>query len=158
MQLDNHNCDGKRADHRLGRVSTPVNVESLEAKLKHHPDRDYVQYIACGLRHGFHIGIKDSADLTAAKHNMLSADQNPSVIDSYLKAEGEAGNTFANGLEWGVSQEGVEDIFHYLHDFAVLGAPGSPECEEALQALKRLCAEWNVTLAEDKQDGPARPH
>lgn len=54
-----------------------------------------------------------------------------------------------------MEQEGVELIFHYLDDFAVGGPPDSPECQRALDILKRICAELGVILAPDKQDGPS---
>jgi len=63
-------------------------------------------------------------------------------------------NAVADGLEWCVAKEGVESIFHYLDDFAVLGPPGSAACLNQLLILKRVCAELGIPLAIDKQDGP----
>lgn len=63
-------------------------------------------------------------------------------------------NSVADALEWCVSQEGVEYIFHYLDDFAVLGPAGSQACLQGLLTLKRICAVLGIPLAEDKQDGP----
>lgn len=53
-----------------------------------------------------------------------------------------------------VAKEGVEHVFHYLDDFAVVGPPNSPECQRALDILKEVCAILGVPLAPDKQDGP----
>lgn len=64
-------------------------------------------------------------------------------------------NAVADAIEWIVAQEGVEDIFHYLDDFAVLGHPNSAECQHALDILKRICACLGVPLAPDKQYGPS---
>ena len=53
-----------------------------------------------------------------------------------------------------MSREGVEFIFHYLDDFAVLGRAGTTECLQSLLILKRICAALGIPLADDKQDGP----
>lgn len=63
-------------------------------------------------------------------------------------------NALADGLEWCVSEEGVQHMFHYLDDFIVIGAAKSLECYENLSSLKRICIEIGVLLAEEKQDGP----
>ncbi len=41
-------------------------------------------------------------------------------------------NALADALEWIVFQAWVQHIFHYLDDFAVIGSPGSGECQNAL--------------------------
>jgi len=53
-----------------------------------------------------------------------------------------------------VAQEGVEHIFHYLDDFAVLGPADTQVCLQSLLILKRVCAVLGIPLAQDKQDGP----
>lgn len=63
-------------------------------------------------------------------------------------------NAVADALQWIVTQEGVEHIFHYLDDFAVLGPPDSPQCQWCLDTLVRICALLNIPLAIDKQAGP----
>lgn len=63
-------------------------------------------------------------------------------------------NALADALEWIVAQEGVESIFHYLDDFAVVGKPDSLECQRALDILIHTCKQLGVPLAVDKQDGP----
>jgi len=37
-------------------------------------------------------------------------------------------NSVADAVEWCVSREGVDYIFHYLDDFAVVGSPDSDTC------------------------------
>ena len=37
-------------------------------------------------------------------------------------------NALADALEWCVAQEGVDSVFHYLDDFAVVGPPNSEAC------------------------------
>ncbi len=61
-------------------------------------------------------------------------------------------NALANALEWIVFQAWVQHIFHYLDDFAVIGSPGSGECQHA---LARICENLGVPLAPEKQDGPS---
>ena len=63
-------------------------------------------------------------------------------------------NAVADALEWIVGQEGIENIFHYLDDFAVVSPPDSPVCQQALDTLLRAFAHLKVPLAIEKQDGP----
>lgn len=44
-------------------------------------------------------------------------------------------NSLADNLEWVVHHDGVRDMYHYLDDFMVLGAPQSTECEDSLRKL-----------------------
>ena len=64
-------------------------------------------------------------------------------------------NAVADAIEWCVAHEGVDQIFHYLDDFAVLGPPDSPTCANALSTLTKICTELGVPLAPEKQDGPS---
>lgn len=50
---------------------------------------------------------------------------------------------------------GIRAVIHYLDDFLILGAPGSPECSQALATTLSICAELGVPLAPDKVEGPA---
>ena len=60
-------------------------------------------------------------------------------------------NALPDGLECCIFKEGVQHIFHYLNDFIILGPA---ECGESLHALKQICSELSIPLAEEKQDGP----
>ena len=51
-------------------------------------------------------------------------------------------------------QQGVDNVFHYLDDFIVLGAPNSQECTMSLATLDRSCAYLGVPVVEHKRDGP----
>ena len=64
-------------------------------------------------------------------------------------------NAVADALEWCVIKEGVNVIYHYLDDFAVLGPPSSEECGNNLQKLKLVCEDLGVPLAAEKQAGPS---
>ena len=64
-------------------------------------------------------------------------------------------NAVADALEWCITKAGVQVLYHYLDDFVVLGPPGSEECAEHLQILKRVCNDLGVPLAPEKQEGPS---
>lgn len=64
-------------------------------------------------------------------------------------------NAVADGLEWYLRRRGVRNVFHYLDDFIVIGAPQSPECEWAMRVLDEACAFLGMPIAEHKRDGPS---
>ena len=47
-------------------------------------------------------------------------------------------NAVADALKWCVSKEGVEWIYHYLDDFAVLDLPGTEQCAQSLNTLQTV--------------------
>ena len=59
-------------------------------------------------------------------------------------------NGVADVLEWVVAKEGVDHIYHYLDDFAVVGPPASGTCQKYLDILARTCKELGVPLAPEK--------
>lgn len=63
-------------------------------------------------------------------------------------------NAVADALCWHLVMCGVEWVLHYLDDYIVLGAPDSPECQEALATLIRVCGILGVPLATHKTEGP----
>ena len=63
-------------------------------------------------------------------------------------------NAMADALEWCIASEGVEVIYHYLDDFAILGSPDSEQCSQNLEILKTVCMDLGVPLAPEKQAGP----
>ena len=80
------------ADHRLSVVSTPLSLPAWKRKLERHPDQDYVKYILSGIEYGFRIGVDVTREFKSATQNMLSAKQNPQVIEEYLQSEVGKGN------------------------------------------------------------------
>ena len=64
-------------------------------------------------------------------------------------------NALADALEWIIGKEGVDHIFHYLDDFAVVGLPNSGTCQRCLDILTNTYAELGVPLAPEKQEGPS---
>ena len=57
--------------------------------------------------------------------------------------------------EWCVASAGVEVIYHYLDNFAVLGLPGSEQCGHNLGLLKAVCNDLGIVLASEKKAGSA---
>ena len=53
-----------------------------------------------------------------------------------------------------VAQEGIDWIYHYLDDFALLGPPNSPDCQRALDTLTQVFDSLGVPLAPEKREGP----
>ena len=77
---------------KLCEVITPLRVEAWSRALRHHPDQEFAGYIVRGIQQGFRIGYNRRAGrCQSAKRNMLSAEQNPEVVDQYLRKEKEAG-------------------------------------------------------------------
>ena len=63
-------------------------------------------------------------------------------------------NAVADALHWCLQREGIQHILHYLDDFILVTPPDSPEGDQAVATLNRLCATLGVPLAEHKRDGP----
>lgn len=61
-------------------------------------------------------------------------------------------NLLADCLEWVVRHD-VRDMYHYLDDFVVLGAPQSTECEDSLRKLLHWMQWLGFPIAE-KAEGP----
>jgi len=69
-------------------LSTPLCYTAWEHALQEHPDQQLVQYILRGISGGFRIGFnKQSVDLESSKSNMLSAEEHPQVVSSYIETE-----------------------------------------------------------------------
>ena len=278
MSLNTH-ANRMAADSCFASIKTPLNRQAWTKNLSKHPDKDYVHYLLNGIEHGFQIGADESYPFRSAGQNMLSAKQNPDVIEQYITKENVGGNilgpftqgmagkihinrfgvipkkhqpgkwrlitdlsfpeghsindaissdlcslsyvtvnevakaaislgkgaqiakidiksayrlipvcaydrkwlgmrwkdqvfvdgmlpfglrsapkifnALADALEWIVGKRNVKLIFHYLDDFAVIGPPDSPACQQALDTLEQVCKELGVPLAPEKKDGPS---
>ena len=64
-----------------------MQAERFAWELRLHPNRQKVNFVLEGLRHGFHLGFSPSKKLKSAKKNKPSAAQHPSVVDQYLALE-----------------------------------------------------------------------
>lgn len=71
----------------LTQVNTPLKVAAWEEALKALPDCDSAAYVLRGIKEGFHIGFQGRRQHNSTKTNMLSAEQNPAVVDQYLEKE-----------------------------------------------------------------------
>jgi len=56
-------------------------------------------------------------------------------------------NAVADILEWCITKEGVENIFHYLDDYTIVGPPKPEQCILGLGCLKQVCSDQGVPLA-----------
>ena len=65
-------------------LHTPLIAENWKVHLQNHPNHDLVNYF---LTAGFRIGFATPANLHAAKRNMSSATDHPTVVEDYLQAE-----------------------------------------------------------------------
>ena len=77
------------------------------------------------------------------------------VLPFGLRSAPKIFNTLADGLEWTVRHDGVREMYHYLDDFLVLGAPGSNECETGLSKLLGWTRWLGFPIAEEKVEGPS---
>ena len=64
-------------------------------------------------------------------------------------------NAVADGLQWILGRNRVENCLHYLDDFLILGSGGSNDCGVALQRALQICAYLGVPIAQKKTEGPA---
>ena len=63
-------------------------MSAWEEALSKHPDRQFANYVVSGLKNGFRIGFDHiTSKLTSSRNNMLSAKENPHVVDEYLLHE-----------------------------------------------------------------------
>ena len=64
-------------------------------------------------------------------------------------------NAIADALEWVCRQAGIEEIFHYLDDFAIVGPPESSVCARHLTIFEQECGALGIPLAHHKTEGPS---
>jgi len=70
----------------------------------------YADYITDGITQGFRTGFHYTCQLGEAKHNLLSAEQSPQVVDDYLSQE----------VQWGrVPETGPEEQGPITHASAI---------------------------------------
>ena len=61
----------------------------------------------------------------------------------------------ADTIEWIIRQRGVQDIFHYVDDFIIVGKPDSDQCALALATTLEIFSDLGVPAEPDKCEGPA---
>ena len=72
-------------------VSTPINIDKLETELENHPDRNFVQFLINGLRHGFDTGVRFPPQKSLECENLLSARKDPDFVTEELQREKDKG-------------------------------------------------------------------
>ena len=60
----------------------------------------------------------------------------------------------ADAAEWIMRQSGVHFVLHYLDDYLVTGAPGTPECAIALKTMMSVFHRLGFPIACEKVEGP----
>ena len=100
-------------------VHTPLIVPQWQSHLQGHPDPEFVAYLLDGINHGFRIGFSYSNHTCrSAKRNMLSATQNPAVVEKYLAEE------CAKGRVIGPLAKGTGHL--HINRFGVIPNPNQP--------------------------------
>ena len=61
----------------------------------------------------------------------------------------------ADALQFILQKKGAHRVLHYLDDFLLFRAPGTSQCDEALQLALEWCSRLGVPIAEGKTEGPA---
>ena len=73
-------------------VRSPLQWEVWQEHLRSHPDRDYAEYLICGLRDGFRIGFDYQGHKSrSSRENMRSAVERPEVVRECIEKECIAG-------------------------------------------------------------------
>ena len=76
---------GKPPEYLCG-MSTPLQLSVWQNYLVYHPDQQFAQFILRGIQHGFRIGFNGEAVIPKpCMSNMLSANEHPQVVASYLE-------------------------------------------------------------------------
>ena len=63
-------------------------------------------------------------------------------------------NAVADALQWILHRAGIPYVQHYLDDFIIVALPDSPQCQECLDILDRVCQMLGVPMAVHKREGP----
>lgn len=60
----------------------------------------------------------------------------------------------ADAVEWIARYLGVRFVIHYLDDFLLVGAPLSPECDQALQSFLQLFKQLGLPVSCEEAGWP----
>ena len=66
-------------------------ITEWEPFLASHPDQQFAAFLRRGITHGFRIGFNRATNLHRMEGNLRSVQQNPEVVDKYIKSEVLAG-------------------------------------------------------------------
>ena len=81
--------------------------------------------------------------------------QGQTYIDTTLRSAPLVFSAVADTLESVVRARGVRNIFHYIDDIIIIGAPRSDECANGLGLCLSTCEELGMLISRDKTEGPA---
>ena len=81
----------EEGEKELNKPSTPIKVQEMSRALLHHPNRSFVNFLLTGLTCGFMAGLSFLPSFTHICHNLLSAINEPGVVDRLLAREVERG-------------------------------------------------------------------
>lgn len=105
----------------LAEVRTLLEVVEWRKALQDHPDAEFVGYLLKGISQGFRIGLNwELVQLKTAKRNMLSATEDPAVIEAYLAKERAAGIIDPLVVEGGAATS------IYISCFSIIPKPHQP--------------------------------
>ena len=77
-----------------------------------------------------------------------------SALPFGLKSAPKIFNSMADALEWQLKHMGLQQVFHYLDDFLIVGPPHSPHCKEEIQVLLQCFESLEAPVAGQKLEGP----
>ena len=139
----------------LALIQTPLRVDRWEAALACHPDEEFVSYLVRSMTRGFRIGVdRGKQKCKSSRRNMMSARQNPHVVEEYLAVEVEAGRVVGPvdpksfpGVQ--VSPFGVIPKSHQPGKWRLIVDLSSPEGGSVNDCIDRsLCSLSYVTVDE----------
>ena len=88
MHLDRcHSNEAATLPGAITEIRTPLIAKAWENALQCHPDSDFKHYILSGITNGFRIGFNRRQQLRSSRRNMLSALNNPEIVEQYLGKE-----------------------------------------------------------------------
>ena len=64
----------------LSWISTPAQLRTWEAMLSSFPDQRLAHYLLRGFSKGFRIGFNRGSHLKAARRNLISASEHPTIV------------------------------------------------------------------------------
>ena len=88
MHLDRcHSNEAATLPGAITEIRTTLIAKAWENALQCHPDSDFRHYIQSGITNGFRIGFNRRPQLRSSHRNMLSALNNPEIVEQYLGKE-----------------------------------------------------------------------
>ena len=92
LALDACRNKQQQLPHALCTITTPMKREAWKKGLMSHPDQEFASYILRGIEQGFRVSFDaNRTQLRQRSGNLLSATEQPEVIQTYLDKEVAAG-------------------------------------------------------------------